>query len=642
MHPYSDSDFLSVLNQYWGYDTFRPAQLEIIRSVASGHDTIGLLPTGGGKSITYQVPAMLSDGLTVVVTPLISLMKDQVDNLRDRDIRAVFIHSGLTRREVNLALDRCRLGKTRLLYVSPERLQSKSFIDEARFFDIRLIVVDEAHCISQWGYDFRPSYLKIPILRKHFPGIPILALTASATPEVISDIAAKLEMQNPAIHKLSFSRDNISYVVRYSDYKEGEIVNILSRVPGTAIVYVRSRARTRQIADILRREGISADFYHAGLHTQDKDERQNRWKEGSTRVIVATNAFGMGIDKPDVRVVIHYDLPSSLEEYYQEAGRAGRDGLQSFAVLLASNADKGLLTRRLNDSFPPRETIRRVYESVGNFFELPVGEGFNQVFEFNLQLFCTRFKFMPAIVHNSLMILTQAGYIEYNDEMSFRSRIMMIMKRDELYSLQLAKEPERVLQFILRSTTGIFADYQHINESLIASSLDYTEQTVYEALLLLTRLNVLHYVPKKNASFIFYTTSREEPQHVLIPIAVYDDRRRRMEQRIEAMKRFAFADDDCRVNTMLRYFGEETAAPCGKCDVCRSRNRNPQAEQIVAADIETIVLRNLSVAQRELTVDEVVKSIGAKADKVIKAIRKLADAGKVGLTPDGRITLRND
>ena len=377
-----------ILNEYWGYDSFRPCQEDIITSVLNGNDTLGLLPTGGGKSITFQVPAVVLDGLTIVVTPLISLMKDQVDNLRQYGIKATYLHSGLTKSEHRLAIDRCRLGKVKLLYLSPEKLQSKSLIDQIRLMDIKLIVVDEAHCISQWGYDFRPSYLNIKEIRKIFPFAPILALTASATPDVVKDIMEKLEFRQQNIFSRSFSRDNLSYIVRDGEYKEGQLIKILKSTSGSAIVYVRSRRRTREIAEVLYKEGISADFYHAGLVAEDKNDKQNKWKSDQTRVMVATNAFGMGIDKPNVRTVIHYDLPSSLEEYYQEAGRAGRDGKPAYAVLLTAKYDNATLSRRISEKFPDKDFIKRVYELLGNFLEVAVGSGYGQIYEFNFNLFC--------------------------------------------------------------------------------------------------------------------------------------------------------------------------------------------------------------------------------------------------------------
>lgn len=459
---------LSILKRHWGYDAFRPLQREIIDSVLAGRDTLGLLPTGGGKSITFQVPAMLLPGLTIVVTPLISLMKDQVDNLRERDIRAVYFHSGLTRRETQLGLTRCRLGKIKLVYISPERLQNDSFIAELRAMTVSLIVVDEAHCISQWGYDFRPSYLKVAALREVVgEKVPVLALTASATPEVTADIMRSLSFREPQLFSRSFTRENLSYIVRYADFKEDTLLRVMRATSGCAIVYVRSRRRCREIAQLLTREGISADYYHAGLDPEEKDLRQSAWKDDAVRVMVATNAFGMGIDKPDVRTVVHYDLPSSLEEYYQEAGRAGRDGRESFAVVIASGRDKATLSRRLSDSFPEKDFISRVYELVGNFLDVAVGSGYGMLYEFSLEHFCQTYALPPVMTQSALHLLTRAGYIEYIEETTSRSRLMVIMKKEALYDLELTPDAEEVFQCVLRTYTGLFADYVYISELTI-------------------------------------------------------------------------------------------------------------------------------------------------------------------------------
>lgn len=558
-----------ILKRYWGYDTFRPMQQEIIMSVLAGRDTLGLLPTGGGKSLTFQIPALALPGLTIVITPLISLMKDQVDNLRARGIRATSLHSGLSKSESRLAIDRCRLGKVKLLYISPEKLQSKNFVEQLRLMDVALIVVDEAHCISQWGYDFRPSYLRINKLRELFPQAPTLALTASATPEVANDIMRVMNFKEPNLFAISFSRDNLSYVVRYCDHKEQKVIDILTAVNGSAIVYVRSRKRTRELATALVNAGISADFYHAGLAPEEKDDKQNRWKDGITRVIVATNAFGMGIDKPDVRVVIHHDLPSSLEEYYQEAGRAGRDGAPAYAVVIASRADKATLSRRLSEAFPPKEYISRVYELAGNFLDVAVGDGYNQIFEFNFNLFCHRFKLAPSPAHSALTLLSQAGYIDFTEEITTRSRVMVLLTKQELYSLRLPPAVDDVMQLLLRTYTGLFADYVYISEPLLASRLKTDESAIYNSLLTLSRIHAIHYVPRKSTPYILYTTSREEPRYISMPRNVYEEQRLRLQTRIESMKKFAFSTDECRVNIMLRYFGEKPKAPCGKCDICR-------------------------------------------------------------------------
>lgn len=631
---------VEVLRKYWGYDSFRPLQLDIIESVLKANDTLGLLPTGGGKSITFQVPAMILPGLTLVVTPLISLMKDQVDNLRDRGIRAVYFHAALSRREVDLGLTRCRLGKAKIVYISPERLQNERFIAELRSLQISLIVVDEAHCISQWGYDFRPSYLKIARLRELTgDGVPVLALTASATPDVAADIMGKLNFKNGKVFTKSFTRRNLSYVVRYADFKDNMLLKVLRGTRGCSIVYVRSRKRTREIAEMLNREGISADFYHAGLQPEDKDEKQNRWKADQVRVMVATNAFGMGIDKPDVRVVVHYDLPSSLEEYYQEAGRAGRDGLEAYAVVITSKHDKATLTRRITESFPDKDFMRRVYELAGNFLNVAVGEGYNQVYEFNFNLFCQTFDLPPVPTQNALALLTRSGYIEYVEETTSRSRLMVIMKKEELYSLDLDSTTEEVFQYVLRNYTGLFADYVYINEVMIARDLMLSSESVYQSLLFLTRLHAIHYIPRKTTPYIIYTTSRELPKHLIIPLEVYERQRERMEHRVNAMKQFAFDSAECRVNTMLRYFGEKPECTCGKCDICRAAKKAGEIAFAKDAIIESIMYIAAHPGGR--TVSELIAQLGGQNDTIIDTIRELVDAGRLKLEGD-RLIAVND
>lgn len=613
-------------------------QREIIDSVIARRDTLGLLPTGGGKSITFQVPAMLLPGLTVVVTPLISLMKDQVDNLAAKDIRAAAIHSGLSLSEHNLALDRAALGKIKLLYVSPEKLQSANFADRLRTMNVSLIVVDEAHCISQWGYDFRPSYLRIAQLRDSHPDVPILALTASATPEVADDIMQRLKFKERNIFSLSFSRANISYIVRLTEHKEDMLKRVLAATSGSAIVYVRSRKRTREIAESLAAEGVSADFYHAGLSVEEKNEKQNCWKDGKTRVMVATNAFGMGIDKPDVRVVAHIDLPSSLEEYYQEAGRAGRDGRESFAVIIASPRDKATLSRRLSDSFPTKDYIRRIYELAGNFLNVAVGSGYNHVYEFNFTLFCDRFHLQPIVARSALMLLTHAGYIEYVDEITTRSRVMITADRRDLYDLRLDYTTENVLQLLLRTYTGLFADYVSIDEARMAYRLDISESDVYDALLLLGRMHILHYVPRKSMPYILYTTSRELPKHVNLPKAVYEDMRDRMQHRIESMKHFVFDTSECRVAGMLRYFGERNAADCDKCDVCRSRRK----KNAPSTDEEARIRRGIAYLASQPeghSVDYIASQLGVRRERIIETVRVLADAGIVRIDASGTVSI---
>ena len=610
-------------------------QLEIVESVLSGADTLGLLPTGGGKSVTFQVPALMLPGLTVVVTPLISLMKDQVDNLRDRGVTAVCLHSGLSRAEHKLGLDRCRLGKARLLYLSPEKLRSKTFLDQLGRMDVSLIVVDEAHCISQWGYDFRPSYLRIAELRTLFPEAPVLALTASATPEVRADIMERLGFREPKVFARSFARPNISYVVRLADHKDGLLLKALHSTVGSAIVYVRSRKRTRELSEMLTAEGISAAPYHAGLDPVVKAERQALWKSGRVRVIVATNAFGMGIDKPDVRIVVHYDLPPSLEEYYQEAGRAGRDGQPAYALLIASRSDKGLLSRRITEAFPPRDYIRRVYELACVFTSVAVGEGYDTVRQFDFPLFCTRFHLQPAMTRSALMLLSRSGWFEYVDEVASRSRAMVTLTREELYGLRLDPVADRVFQLLLRTYTGLFADYVNISEELISQRLSLSADEVYQALLSLSRAGAVSYVPRSTMPYIYFTTRREETRHVLIPTTIYEDRRRVMERRIRAMQDYVFRADTCRVERMLRYFGDPEAGECGRCDICReARPARPAKPEPTLAD--TILY--IASQPGGHTIDYIASQLSLPAPRIIAAARPLLDSGRLTLTPAGRLT----
>lgn len=569
-------DLEAILKKYWGYDSFRPLQRDIIESVMSGHDTLGLMPTGGGKSITFQVPGMaFESGLTVVVTPLISLMKDQVDNLRRRGIKAVMLNSGMSLRETRVAWERLNNSRTRFLYISPEKLRNERFLDDIRHLPVRLIVVDEAHCISQWGYDFRPAYLRIADLRKVHPEVPVLALTATATSTVADDIMLRLQFAGDARKfKMSFVRDNISYIVRPSENKIYDIYHILSRTEGSGIVYVRSRRKTREIAEYLSASGISAEYYHAGLSYEMKTERQNAWKSGQIRVMVATNAFGMGIDKPDVRIVVHTDLPPSLEEYYQEAGRAGRDGKKSFAVLLASKTDKSTLRRKLRLSFPSREDIRLVYERACNFLNLAIGEGYERLMEFDLELFCETFHMQRQQTTAAFHLLSQAGYLDYIEETESNSRVMITIDREELYHSGASADADRTLQCILRLYPGLFSDYVYINEDRISRETGLDTETVYNSLLELNKRRILVYVPRRRTPFIFVMTAREESRYVQIGKRIYEERFEIMSQRLEAMIEYAFSDTGCRVRKMLDYFGEDNPCDCGHCDICRARAKS--------------------------------------------------------------------
>ncbi len=599
----------NILKKHWGYESFRPLQEDIIMSVLSGRDTLGLMPTGGGKSITFQVPAMALPGLTVVVTPLISLMKDQVDNLRRRRVKAVYLHSGMTVRESKIAIEKLINVGAKLLYVSPERLRNQRFIQELRMTEVSLIVVDEAHCISQWGYDFRPSYLNIRSLRKIFPKVNVLALTATATPHVESDILRQLEMKDAALFRMSFSRSNLNYIVRNTETKIYEIFHILSRTEGSAIVYVRSRKRTREIAEYLSSAGISSTYYHAGLDISLKEERQNEWQRSGVRVMVATNAFGMGIDKPDVRVVIHFDMPPSLEEYYQEAGRAGRDGKKSYVVLLTSRADSGLLRRRVTETFPPREEIKLLYERVCNYLHVSMDEGYEKLAEFDVERFCEVFSYQRRRCLACLHLLGQAGYLEYLEETEHRSRVMMTCTREELYHVdRLSADADLVLTRILRLYSGLFAEYVYIDERVISRESGIDERRVYESLLELGRRKVLSYVPRSRSPYIYFPTAREDKRYVMIGKDIYEDRKKVISERTEAMIDYGFGKGKCREKILLEYFGEQDGKDCGRCDICRGRNQRSgeKEENRLARIVEYIRSRpggaDIRIMERDLRI----------------------------------------
>lgn len=595
-----------------------------MQSVWEGRDTLGLMPTGGGKSLTFQVPVMGMEGICLVVTPLIALMKDQVDNLRERGIKAAAVYSGMSRDEIVATLENCIFGDYKFLYVSPERLSSDIFRIKLQAMNVCLLVVDESHCISQWGYDFRPSYLKIAEIRQLLEGVPLLALTATATAGVVEDIQEKLLFKERNVFRMSFARDNLSYVVRRVENKMAELIHILQSVPGSVIVYVRSRRETREVARGLNRAGISADFFHAGLSREEKVFKQNAWRFNERRVMVATNAFGMGIDKPDVRVVIHLDLPNSLEEYFQEAGRAGRDGERSYAALLYTKADSGKLKKRITDSFPKRDFIIRVYEALGNYYQVAVGAGYNDVYDFNLYDFCMPYRLPMLQTHHALKILELAGYIEYTEEIDTRSRVRMLVYRDELYSLHMNSETEELLHALLRTYTGLFTDDVYIDESLLASRIGKERQEVCEMLISLSRARYIRYIPRKKTPYIVFTTSREDTRFVSIPRAVYEERKRRFEKRIHAMIDYAERNDVCRSRVLLIYFDEEGASDCGSCDVCLAKNEtglsNFEFGQIKQAVKE--VLRE----KGSLRVHELIVCILGGGEKFVENVNKVEDA----------------
>lgn len=569
------TDYRKILKQYWGYDNFRGIQEDIIRSIGEGRDTLGLMPTGGGKSITFQVPALAQEGLCLVITPLIALMKDQVRNLRERGIKATAIYSGMTREEIVIALENCIFGNYKFLYVSPERLDTEIFQIKLRSMHVSLITVDESHCISQWGYDFRPAYLKIADIRQLLPGVPVIALTATATPEVVSDIQQRLQFRQENVFRMSFERKNLAYVVRHTEDKESELLHILQRVDGSGIVYTRNRKKTEEISQFLNRKHITATFYHAGLNDETKDSRQKAWLKGEFRVMVATNAFGMGIDKPDVRVVIHADVPDSPEAYFQEAGRAGRDGMKAYAVLLFCARDKITLKQRVSDTFPEKSYIRKIYEDINFYYQMAMGDGRGCTFAFNIDEFCRNFKHFPVQTDSALKILTRAGYLEYTDEQDNASRIMFTITKEELYRIrEQSEDTEKLLRILLRSYTGLFTDYAYISEDNLSTRSGLSKQQIYETLLSLSRQHILHYIPAKKTPYIIYTRERQETERVYLSKEVYEDRKESYVQRINAMIEYAESENRCRSRMLLRYFGEKNEHNCGQCDICLQQHQS--------------------------------------------------------------------
>lgn len=623
-----------ILKKYWGYDDFRPMQLRIIESVLSGRDTLALMPTGAGKSLTYQIPALASDGLCIVVTPLIALMKDQVDKLRRRGIRAVAVHSGMSAHQIDIQLDNCVYGDVKLLYLSPERIATDIFRLRAANMNVSLLAVDEAHCISQWGYDFRPSYLRIAELRERIPGVPVLALTASATRMVADDIMDRLGFAEPNIIRSSFARKGLSYSVRKVDDKNEQLMRIVRNVEGSGIVYVRMRENAEKVAEFLRGEGVSACYYHGGLPYAERSIRQEEWLAGKTRVIVATNAFGMGIDKPDVRFVVHYSMCDSLESYYQEAGRAGRDGRRSYAVLLEAPDDAARIRRRFESEFPKIDTVKSIYEKICSSLGVAIGDGFQVSFVFNIYEFCAAEHLYIGTVTNALKLLQQNGYMTLTDRMDNPARLMFCVSRDDLYKVRTGNErTENILRSILRLYNGIFSEFRAIDEGEIAAASGHTEQEVHDFLRMLWRIHVIRYVPANSSPMICFDEERLPTKDIYIAPETYSRRKELMRERFDNMLAYAGNTEECRSTVLRRYFGDEESEPCGICDICLSKRHRSEG----TAGLESRIC--LLAGEGGLSVKEMVSRIGGNPDDAVAAIRRLLANGSIRMSDDGTVSV---
>lgn len=623
------ADYLNILKQYWGYNDFRSIQLDIIKSIGEGHDTLGLMPTGGGKSITFQVPALAQEGTCLVITPLIALMKDQVQNLRKKGIKAAAIYTGLSRNEIIKTLENCIFGGVKLLYISPERLSSPIFQTKLRHIKVSFITVDEAHCISQWGYDFRPAYLKISEIRKLKPA-PVLALTATATTKVIDDIQTQLAFEQKNVFRMSYERKNLAYIVRKTNDKISELIHILSRINGSAIVYVRSRRRSKELSAILEDNGIPSTFYHAGLEPSVRDERQKLWHDNKKRVIVATNAFGMGIDKPDVRVVAHIDSPDSIEAYFQEAGRAGRDDTKSFAVLLWNNGEPAKLKKRINSNFPPKEFISDVYEHLAYFYQIGVGSGSGHTFAFDIGRFCVTYGYDSIRVDSALRILQNAGYLRYETEPDASARVHILLKRNELDRLnELTPQEDAVITTLLRSYGGLFTDYEYIDESIVATFSGLSQHETYQTMKSLSMRHIIHFIPQRKTPFITFVQDRAEL--INLPANIYDDRKTEFIKRIESVIAYASDDYICRSRQLLRYFGENIQSDCNQCDVCSKSKHDDTVEDKIIQLLDDYEWHQLT---------DIMK-IDASSPDLDRAIKHLVQEEIIHIDGD-KISLKNN
>ena len=614
--------YLDILHKYWGYPDFRGIQREIIESIGAGKDTLGLMPTGGGKSLTFQVPALAQEGVCIVITPLIALMKDQVEHLRHKGITAAAIYSGMSRDAIVTTLENCIFGGVKLLYISPERISSDLFQIKLKHMKVSFITVDEAHCISQWGYDFRPSYLQIAVIRKLVPNVPILALTATATPDVIDDIQERLGFTEKNVFRMSFERKNLVYVVRQAEDKEAEMVHILQSIPKTAIVYCRSRKRTKEVAQLLMQYGISATWYHAGLEPAVKDQRQSEWQHDKVRVIVATNAFGMGIDKADVRVVVHMDCPSSLEAYFQEAGRAGRDGQKAYAVLLYNGHDNRTLQKRIEDTFPPKEYVQQVYEHLAYFYQIGVNSGEGCTFEFPIDKFCATFKHFPIRANAALILLQRAGYIDYEPNPDNNARVRFLLRRDDLYRLDSLSEKENdVVISLLRNYGGLFTDYGYVDESYIAQEAGLDRNQTYLVLVNLSKKRIIDFIPRKSIPLISYKRDRVDGSDVILDKSVYEERKEQFQKSINSVINYAQNDRVCRSRQLLYYFGEKKSVDCEQCDVCLSHTHHDDHNQ--QEEIKEKLLAMVADGERHHVTE--VRQLDEDWDMVTKVMKELMD-----------------
>ena len=624
-----------VLGRYWGYKEFRPGQQAVIDAIVNRYDTLALMPTGGGKSLTYQVPTMATNGLCIVITPLIALMKDQVDRLRQMGIAATAIHSGMSYSQIDIALDNCVYGDMKFLYIAPERLATESFRMRVQRMNVVLLAVDEAHCISQWGYDFRPSYLRIKEVRKLLPDVPVLALTASATQMVAEDIMRQLEFDKPNIIRSSFARANLSFAVRHTDDKNEQLLRVVNNVDGSGIIYMQSREGCEQLAEVLQQQGISASYYHAGLPHAERTMRQEEWTSGKVRIMVATNAFGMGIDKTDVRFVVHYSMCDSLENYYQEAGRAGRDGKRSYAVLLAASDDNSKIAKHFEAEFPPLDDIKSIYEKICNFLQVPIGDGLYSSFIFNIHEFCIRERLFGGKVRAALKLLQQNGYMTLTEEFENPAKILFCISRDDLYKIRIDRQDlDHIIRTILRMYNGVFTEFRSINEQDIAASSGYTVERVKELLKRMWQMRIIRYIPSNSSPMIFFDEERLPTKDIYISPDTYLHRKRLINERFENMVIYASNQTECRSVVIQRYFGDLDAQPCGICDICLAKRKRTKND---AKTLCATILKLLS--QESLEAREICRQIKADPQLVAKAIDILKSENKISATSDGKLTI---